>query len=217
MIARPAYAPADNAALRYADFCDFRDMARGSAKLRDSILISRGLPPLGMPHINDNVKRVASNPRVSKHQCADCGGALNVRRNKTGRCIHCVRAFLHPNTKRCSVCQVGLDRKNASGLCAEHRIRLRETKLDNPTRALVKKVSQLMNISAEDVLSRSHETAAVEARCVVASVLRRRGQSLQKIGRRLGRDHSSIKHLIDNLPKYAARNPLVTETLEKLA
>jgi hypothetical protein len=217
MSARPAYAPADNAALRHADFRDFSKALISSAELRDRILVARGLPPLGMPHINDNVKRGVSKACGPERRCADCGSALNERRNTTGRCIHCVRAFLHPNTKRCSVCKVGLDRKNASGLCAEHRIRIREAKLDTPTRALIAKVARLMKVKAEDVLSRSHETAPVEARCVVATVMRRRGQSLQLIGRRLGRDHSSIKHLIDNFPKYAARNPLVAETLEKLA
>lgn len=218
MMARPQYKPVDNAALRHADFRDYTAMLRGSAKLRDSILVARGLGPIGLPHINDNVKRAPLQASPFKCDCVDCGTPLNNRKHKTGRCLKCVQAHLRPARRKCAVCQVPLNRKNRSGRCTEHR-RPKEhaPQLNDTVRMMLAKIAPKFELTSADIIGQSRLPAAVEARCVIAVALRRRGLSLHKIGIRLGREHSSIKHLIANFSKYADRNPVVAHALEALA
>jgi hypothetical protein len=218
MMARPKYKPVDNAALRHADFRDYTAMLRGSAKLRDSILVARGLPPIGLPSINDNVKRAPLQASPFKHDCVDCGTPLNNRKNRTGRCLKCVHAYLHPKRRKCAVCEVPLNCKNRSGRCKEHRVtRDRTPQLNDTVRAMIATVAPQFDLTGADIIGQSRIPAAVEARCVIAMALRRRGLSLHKIGIRLGREHSSIKHLIEKFPEYADRNPVVAHALEALA
>jgi hypothetical protein len=206
-----------NAALRYADFLTFTAMVRGSAKLRDSILVARGLEPIGLPHINDNVKRGHVRTTQSGRTCSCCGFAVNDRKNKSGLCLTCYKAAQRAKVKRCEMCDTLLSRKNRSGRCMDHRGPLREAKPNAIVREMLGKTAPLFKVAVQDILSQARKPDALHARCVVAVALRRRGYSLPQIGQRLGRDHSSIKHLIENLPKYAMRDPLVTEALEALA
>lgn len=217
MIPRPQYKPADNAALRHADFRDFTAMLRGSAKLRDSILVARGLPPIGLPSINDNARRGALEPSPHKRNCTGCGSGLNGRKNKSGLCLTCFNAARRAQMKQCSVCSTQLTSKNTSGRCRTHRVGPRIATPTNAVRIMLAKISPVLGVKAEDVLGGSREHDAVEARCVVAVALRRQGHSLNQIGVRLGRDHSSIKSLIANLPIYEERNPDVVKALEALA
>lgn len=217
MIPRPAYAAADNAALRHADFRDYTKAVIASAKLRDSILIARGLPPIGMPHINDNVRRGCLEPSPSKRNCTSCGSGLNGRKNKSGLCLSCYGATLRAKRKQCEVCSAALTHKNTSGRCRAHRVGPRSAIPNDAVRAMLDKICPMLRVKAAEVLGGSRENVAVEARCVIAVTLRGRGLSLHQIGLRLGRDHSSIKHLIANLPIYIERNPRVAKALEALA
>lgn len=222
MIARPAYAAADTAALRHADFRDFTAMVRGSAKLRDRILIARGLEPIGMPHINDNVKRgngrrVAIKADLPERACTGCGAAISSRKNKTGFCMTCHVAARRHSAKRCDVCDTVLTRKNRSGRCAEHRRKLRAAHPNDVVRQMIAKVAHVLGVTEGDILGQGHQRRLVEARSVIALALRRRGYSLPQIGHRLGREHTSIGNILDNFTVYAARNPKVAEALEALA
>jgi len=218
MMPRPAYAAADNAALRHADFRDYTKAVRASAKLRDSILIARGLPPIGVPHINDNVRRGSLEPSPDKRNCRGCGSGLNDRRkNKSGFCLTCYNAARKAHLKRCAICDVPLTSKNTTSRCRAHRVGPRTATPTDAVRQMLAMIGPMLRVEAADVLGGSREADAVEARCVIAVALRRRGHSLNQIGVRLGRDHSSIKHLIRNLPIYIKRNPRVAEALEALA
>jgi len=218
MRGRPAYKPADNAALRHEDFRDYTKAVLASAKLRDSILVARGLPPLGIPHINDNVRRGSLEPSPNKRNCTGCGSGLNDRRkNKSGLCLTCYGAALTAKRKRCTICDVPLTRKNTTGRCRAHRVGPRTATPSDAVRQMLATIGPMLGVKAADVLGGSREADAVEARCVIAVALRNRGHSLNQIGVRLGRDHSSIKCLIANLPLYIERNPDVVKALEALA
>lgn len=217
MIPRPQYKPADNAALRHADFRDYTAMLRGSAKLRDSILVARGLPPIGMPHINDNARRGSLEPSPHKRNCTECGSGLNGRKNRSGLCFTCFNAARRAQMKQCAICSTPLTSKNTTGRCRAHRVGPRKATPNNAVRSMLAKIGPILGVKVEDVLGGSREHDAVEARCVVAVALRRQGHSLNQIGLRLGRDHSSIKCLIANLPIYEERNPDVVKALEVLA
>ncbi|WP_171955290.1 hypothetical protein [Novosphingobium sp. NDB2Meth1] len=214
---RPAYAAADNAAIRHADFRDYTKAVLASAKLRDSILVARGLPPIGMPHINDNARRGALEPSSHGRNCTGCGSGLNGRKNKSGLCLTCFNAARRAEMKKCAVCSTPLTSKNTTGRCRAHRVGPRTATPTDAVRLMLAKIGPMLRIEAADVLGGSREANAVEARCVIAVALRNRGHSLNQIGVRLGRDHSSIKCLIANLPLYIERNPDVAKALEVLA
>lgn len=217
MMPRPAYTAVDNAALRHADFRDYTKAVLASAKLRDSILIARGLPPIGMPHINDNVRRGCLEPSPNKGNCTGCGAGLNARKNKSGFCLACYGAAQRAKRKRCSVCSVPLTGKNTTGRCRAHRVGPRTATPSDAVRAMLAKIGPMLRVQPADVLGGSRESDVVDARSVIAVALRRKGHSLNQIGLRLGREHSSIKSLIANLPIYIERNPRVADALEALA
>lgn len=217
MMPRPAYAAADNAALRHADFRDFAKAAIASAKLRDRILIARGEAPLGLPHINDNARRGPLAPSVDKRNCTGCGAGLNGRKNKSGLCLSCYGAAQRTSRRKCAVCDTALTRKNTTGRCRAHRVGPRTATPSDAVRMMLAKIGPVLRVKPAEVLGGSREPRDVEARCVVAVALRQKGHSLNQIGLRLGRDHSSIKHLIASLPIYIERNPRVAQALEALA
>lgn len=217
MRGRPAYKAADNAELRHADFRDYTKAVLASAKLRDSILVARGLPPIGMPHINDNARRGALEPSSYGRNCTRCGSGLNGRKNKSGLCLICFNAARRAEMKQCAICRTPLTSKNTTGRCRAHRVGPRTATPTNAVLSMLAKIAPILRVKAEEVLGGSRENDAVEARCVIAVALRRRGHSLNQIGVRLGRDHSSIKCLIANLPIYEERNPDVTKALGALA
>lgn len=218
MRGRPAYKPADNAALRHQDFRAYTKAVLASAKLRDSILVARGLPPIGAPHINDNVRRGTLEPSSHGRNCTGCGSGLNDRRkNKSGLCLSCYNAARRAEMRKCAVCGETLTSKNTSGRCRAHRVGPRSATPSDAVHSMLAKISPILGAKADDVLHGSREAVAVEARCVIAVALRRKGHSLNQIGVRLGRDHSSIKCLLANLPVYIERNPDVVKALEVLA
>ena len=73
---------------------------------------------------------------------------------------------------------------------------------------IVKGVAVDMGLSVKEVTGRARGAVYVEARAVIATILRKRGMSFPQIGIRLGgRDHSTIINLIDKYPFYLERNP----------
>ena len=217
MIPRPAYAPADNAALRHADFRDYTKALLASARLRDSILKARGLAPLGTPQVNDNARRGATAPSPNKRNCSQCGSGLCDRKNKSGLCLACYNAARRAEMKKCAICSVPLTSKNNTGRCRAHRVGPRTATPNDAVRVMLAKVAPILGVKAEEVLGGLRENKVIEARCVIAVALRKQGHSLNQIGVRLGRDHSSIRNLITNLPVYEERNPDVVKALEALA
>ena len=71
----------------------------------------------------------------------------------------------------------------------------------------VRLASAALKISARDVLEGSRFGFVVDCRSVVVQVMARQGMAYAEIGRRLKRDHSSIKHLDDTFAKRALKKP----------
>ena len=69
-------------------------------------------------------------------------------------------------------------------------------------RRLAKSVAGDFGITAQDLLSPKRERRCAHARAVFISLLLDRGWSFAKIGRLLGRDHSTIIHAEQMLPVY---------------
>lgn len=65
-------------------------------------------------------------------------------------------------------------------------------------------IASEMGVSAEEVIGPCREKRLVEARWVIAHVLRERGNSFPAIGRHLNRDHSSIQHALKKFNQSAS-------------
>lgn len=159
-------------------------------------------------------KARARTPRL----CCECGIEIQ-KDSKTGRCMFCVTEYLYPQMRKCAHagCRKTIQQTNVSGLCSQHRYNRRKPVLTDKTTLVVRSVGEAMGIHPRDILGLSQCEEIVEARAVVATILRRGGMSYPRIGERLGRDHSSVLNLVRRIPVYAERNPLVTEVLERAA
>lgn len=82
---------------------------------------------------------------------------------------------------------------------------------------IVAKVSRAMNIDVPSILSDARWSHFVDARAVVVMAMRRRGASYSHIGRSIGCDHSSARHLAVTFDKRAARKPHLAALVERLA
>lgn len=71
-----------------------------------------------------------------------------------------------------------------------------------------------MRISPKDVLSEARFSHFVECRSVVVEAMRRQGVPYTQIGRRMGRDHSTIINLHRTFAKRAERNPSLLRVVE---
>lgn len=160
-----------------------------------------------------NERRGYKGPR----ECLDCGAVI-AKHGSTGRCGACYAAFLHP-PRLCKHegCRNRISKTVKSGLCAEHRGHVNKPVMTGKTMEVVREVAAALDVHPRDVLNGDRTAEVVEARAVIASVLRGRGMSYPRIGERLGRDHSSVVNLMQQLPKYAARNPKVAALLERAA
>lgn len=79
-----------------------------------------------------------------------------------------------------------------------------------PATEIVASVARDFGVLPADLIGAGRERNLVEARAVVARLLKDRGFSTTQTGRYLGgRDHSTIVNLLGNFDIYARRNPLV--------
>lgn len=97
-----------------------------------------------------------------------------------------------------------------------------EPPADNPfigrvslTKRLAKSVAIDFDIPVEPLLARSRLRRVVDARAVLINLLARRGYGMAEIGRRLGKDHSTIIHAVNNFSTYERRNPDVTASWQR--
>lgn len=73
-------------------------------------------------------------------------------------------------------------------------------------------VARQFRISPEDVRSKSRRKYLVDARVVVAKIMRDRSMSYPTIAKFLGRkDHASIINLVGNFEQRARHNPVIAE------
>lgn len=217
MIARPVYKPADNAQLRHADYRNYTHMLIGSAKLRDGILVARGLPPLGLPAVNENARRGPLSLATAKPKqrlCTDCGTPLACNKNKTGLCRSCLDLSKRLNRDACKECGAALANKNTSGFCRNHNGRKSyDATPDAATTVLLRKVAAQFKITVADIVGLVRERAFVEARAVVVMALRQMGYSFPRIGQVLGRNHTSCLYLVTSFPLFVKRNPALAARL----
>jgi len=81
---------------------------------------------------------------------------------------------------------------------------------------LIHQAAKFFGITFEDIVGKDRHQIFVDARFVVALIMRERGLSLPQIGRFMGRDHSTIKNLTDKAAVRIARNPAMLKALEAL-
>jgi chromosomal replication initiation ATPase DnaA len=90
----------------------------------------------------------------------------------------------------------------------------------NQSKALIRAVAFELGLTVDDITGKSRIMRNVEARAVVAKLLKERDvkrYSYPVIGRILGnRDHSTIINLLDKFDIYCRRNQDVWETYKKL-
>ena len=72
-------------------------------------------------------------------------------------------------------------------------------------RAAVEPILQRYETSWLDLIGHNRFVPAMRARAEIASMLRRRGWSLAKIGKLMRRHHTTVLHMIRMAPQYATR------------
>lgn len=76
---------------------------------------------------------------------------------------------------------------------------------------VIEDVARLFGVEAGALRSKTRTAILVDARSVVALVLRHRGFTVMQIGRCLNRDHSTISHLCKRIERDRALRSLVEE------
>jgi chromosomal replication initiation ATPase DnaA len=84
------------------------------------------------------------------------------------------------------------------------------------TRRLVIEAARLFGTTERDILSPSRFHRHVRPRWAVAYVLHLRGVHYAEIGRRLGRDHTTILHCVRNMPRRLAGDERLAEATDTL-
>lgn len=79
--------------------------------------------------------------------------------------------------------------------------------------AAVNLASDAMNVCARDVLSDCRSQFAVDCRAVVVRILSQQGMAYAEIGRRIKRDHTTIRYLNHTFPRRAAKNPALAKVV----
>lgn len=79
-----------------------------------------------------------------------------------------------------------------------------------PAREITLRVADMFGLTADELTGPSRKSVNVNARAVVARILRDRGISYPRIGRLIGRtDHSTAIHIVSNFDVYCRRDPRV--------
>lgn len=156
--------------------------------------------------------------KANRRECIDCGVRVSPS-SKLGRCIACASIARNPNARTCGHegCGQPISQSNKSGLCHVHKASLAGPVITEKLMVTVRQVSKALGIDPRDILGRSRFPEVVEARACVALLLRRQGMSYNRIGERLGRDHSSIMSLVRRAPEYAARSERFAGFMERAA
>lgn len=96
--------------------------------------------------------------------------------------------------------------------------------LPSSVRAIVERVAEAFDISADEVLSKSRARPAIHARSVIIRLIRNRKwesgehkHSTTTIGRFVNRDHSTVCHSLDHFDTYCKHFPEVGEIYARLS
>lgn len=85
------------------------------------------------------------------------------------------------------------------------------------SREVIETVSRTLFVSPDKILGNGRNSIYVDARAACVIIMRKAGMSLPAIGRRLKRDHTTIRHAWLNADKYIARNPRVASVVRRYA
>jgi len=143
--------------------------------------------------------------------CKDCGVRIDPG-NRTGKCRKCL--YL--------INQVPADRRNDYSLM-QGRVGAKAAfewimsgKAVTPSQVtprvtatakdVIRTVATELQLCPDMIAGAKRFMPLVRARAAVSVILHRNGMGYSQIGRRLNRDHSSIMHLVEQFPAYAARD-----------
>lgn len=158
--------------------------------------------------------------------CEKCGSKfVNARKTSSGLCQVCHRTSQYvrqiPDDRRPDfylLRQRGMTGAEAVEFINSGRQVVRAYSNHPPAKVTtleaVKIAGDALNISPKDLLSDARFGHFVEARAAVVEAMCRQGVPYSQIGRRMGRDHSTIIHLHRTFPMRAQRNPALTRVVE---
>lgn len=160
--------------------------------------------------------------------CDKCGCKfLNARKNSSGLCGVCHKTSPYirqiPEDRipdyyllrqRGLTAQDAIEHINAGKPVARLRPQSAHVVPKVTTLEAVKIAGAAMQISPKDLLSDARFGHFVECRAVVVEAMRRQGVPYTQIGRRMGRDHSTIINLHRTFPKRAERNPSLLRVVD---
>lgn len=158
--------------------------------------------------------------------CGKCGCKfLNARKNSSGLCGACHRTSPYVRQipedripdyyllrQRGLTAQQAIDHINSGQPVIRKNGTLSTPKVS--TLEAVRIAGAAMRISPKDLLSDARFGHFVECRAVVVEAMRRQGVPYTQIGRRMGRDHSTIINLHRTFPKRAERNPSLLRVVD---
>lgn len=78
-------------------------------------------------------------------------------------------------------------------------------------------VATMMGFARDDIFGPSRSYPLVDARALIAVLLRAKGMTFAAIGAAMHRDHTSIVHLVQTFGKRAARNPKIAAVIAQLS
>jgi len=176
------------------------------------------------PMSTRSVTGICAKHRVPSRKC-ECGKSI-ARDNVTGKCCMClfpsnwvpadrIADFEYLANLKGWTARKAAEHINA-GLPVERRWK-HNAAHSIQSLALLKEIGAEMGVPVERIVGSGKSGRYVAARCVAAVVMRSRGMSFPQIGKRLGRDHSTIVNLTHRFDHYADARPRMREIVRRLA
>jgi len=110
------------------------------------------------------------------------------------------------------------DKARIARVTAERREKaLASTLASKDALRLIEVIANERLLTLDDLRGRRRDRTAVNARNMAASVLRARGNVVERIGKWLGRDHSTVLYGIGQFAKLAAADPVWMERFRRYA
>lgn len=162
-----------------------------------------------------NVSGYCINHRPNQaRRCSVCNKTKIERNSKSGKCLDCLRPIRSiPADRRDDYVRIFKKAGNAqaaaewilSGKPVPPPAAPRKCVTIQPM-DVIRTVSAELSLTPQNVVSDNRAYEFVHARATIATILHRHGMGYAAIGRRIGRDHSTVMHLIREFPKYARRD-----------
>lgn len=159
---------------------------------------------------------------VRKPGCSVCGAVI-AKTSATGLCINHVSPRRQVPEGRIADFDYLCNTMKAADALAHilagkpvHRIINHVVVPTMQTNRVIDAVGYALGIMPEIIIGPNRARRFVRARACVAVVLRHKGMSYPLIGKRLGRDHSSVVNLCGKFDGYAAKYPRLRAVADRL-